>query len=73
MSKAGRAEIVRDDGANVRNSPAGIWRTRFPKGVRVRKAGECHFANGLHWEKIDVGYRTGGADPYGTVMLKDVQ
>ncbi len=67
------AEIVCDEGANVRNEPGGIWRTWFPKGIRVRKIGECRTANGLQWEKIDGGYWIARADVTGTVMLKDVE
>ncbi len=70
---AGWAEIVCDDGANVRNSPAGIWRTWFPKGVRVHKTGECRQAHGLQWEKVDGGYWIAKADAYGTVLLKNVE
>ena len=73
MAQPGWAEIVCDDGANVRNAPDGIWRTWFPKGVRIHKAGECQPANSLQWEKIDGGYWIARADAFGTVMMKDVE
>lgn len=73
MSKSGWAEIVCNDGANVRNSPAGRFVTWFPKGIRVHKAGVCKTASGLIWEKIDGGYWIAKADSFGTVMLKDVE
>ena len=72
-SKPGWAEIVCEDGANVRNDPAGIWRTWFPKGIRVHKMGIYRTANGLTWEKIDGGYWIARADAADTVMLKDVE
>lgn len=72
MAQPGWAEIVCDDGANVRDDPAGRFVTWFPKGVRVHKAGECKHANGLQWEKIDGGYWIARADAAGTVMLKDM-
>ncbi len=72
MSKPGWAEIVCDDGANVRNEPSGIWRTWFPKGIRVWKTGECRTANGLQWEKIVGEYWIARADAFGTAILKDV-
>lgn len=68
----GWAEIICDDGANVRNEPAGIWRTWLPKSIRVHKTGECQLANGLQWEQIDGGYWIAKKDPFGTVMLEDV-
>ena len=67
------AEIVCDDGANVRDAPADKFVTWFPKGVRIHKTGDCRFANGLLWEKIDGNYWIVRADSYGTVMLKDVE
>lgn len=73
MNSPGWAEIVCDDGANVRNNPAGILRTWFPKGVRVQKSGECRTANGLQWEKIDGGYWIAKVDAFGSVILKDVE
>ena len=73
MSKPGWAEIICNDGANVRNAPGGIWRTWFPKGIRVHKTGECRPANDLQWEKIDGGYWIARTDVLGTVILKDVE
>lgn len=73
MSQPGWAEIVCDDGANVRNEPAGIWRTWLPKGIRVHKAGECQPANGLQWEKIDGNFWIARADATGTMILKNVE
>ncbi len=73
MAHPGWAEIVCDDGANVRNDPAGRFVTWFPKGVRVHKTCECRPANGLQWEKIDGGYWIARSDIVGTVMLKDVE
>ena len=73
ISKPGWVEIICDDGSNVRNNPGGIWRTWFPKGVRVRKTGECQTANGLQWEKIDGGYWIARADTLGTTILRNVE
>ncbi len=72
-SAPGWAEIVCDDGANVRNDPGEVWRTWFPKGIRVHKCGECQPANGLLWEKIDGSYWIARTDITGTVILKDVE
>ena len=72
VSVEGWAEIVCDDGANVRKEPAGQFETWFPKGVRVYKVGECRTANGLLWEKIISGHWIARADVTGTKMLEDV-
>ena len=73
MSKPGWTEVICDDGANVRDAPAGRFATWFPKGIRVRKTGVCQTAGSLVWERIDGGYWIARSDAYGTVMLKDVE
>lgn len=72
-SKPGWAEIVCDDGVNVRVTPAGRFVTWFPKGIRVHKSGVCWIANGLIWEKMNGDYWIARSDAYGTVILKDVE
>ena len=71
-SANGWAEIVCEDGANVRDEAGGKFVTWLPKGIRVYKVGECKTANGLVWEKINGGYYVARADVTGTVMLEDV-
>ena len=71
-SSPGWAEIVNELGANVRGKPGGVWRTWFPKGVRVHKTGNCERANELLWEEIDGGYYIARYDSDYTVILKDV-
>ena len=72
-SVPGWAEVVCDDGANVRESPGGAWKTWLPQGVRVRKTGETVITNGLPWEKLDSGLWVARSDAVGTVILKDVE
>ena len=72
-SKPGWAEVVCDDGANVRDAPAGRFVTWFPKEIRVHKSGVYRTANGLIWEKVDGEYWIARADAYGSVILKDVE
>ena len=72
-SKEGWAEVVCEDGANVRLSDGSFkYETWFPKGVRIHKIGEQMVHNNLTWEKIDGGYCVARFDLTGTVMLKDV-
>ncbi len=49
---------------------AGKFVTRFPKGIRVHKAGIYQTSNGLIWKKIDGEYWIARADIYGTALLK---
>lgn len=72
LSARGWAEVVCDFGVNVRGEPAGVWRTWFPKGVRVYKTGHCEEANGLLWEQIEGGYYVARTDSENTILLKDV-
>ncbi len=72
-SVAGWAEIICEDGANVRLSPGGEYKTWLPKGIRVQKIGQTSIANGLVWEEITGGLYIARADSTGTVMLEDIE
>lgn len=71
-SGEGWAEVVNDLGVNVRGEPGGVWRTWFPKGVRVHKVGHVEVVNDLIWEQIDGGYWIARNDSENTVLLADV-
>lgn len=72
-SAPGWAEVVCEFGANVRQTPGGIWRTWLPKGIRVYKTGICKRENELLWEQITGGYYIARYDSDQTVLLKDVE
>ena len=73
-SASGWAEVVCEDGANVRLADGTFnYKTWFPKGVHVHKIGETMRYNGLTWEKIDGGYCIARSDFTGTIILKDVE
>ncbi len=68
----GWAEVVCEDGANMRTLPAGSLKSWLPKGVRVHLTGNSSVANTLTWLEIDGGYWIARADSKGTVLIEDI-
>lgn len=68
----GWAEIVCEDGANMRTLPAGSLKSWLPKGVRVHLTGNSSVANNLTWFEIVGGYWVARADSEGTVLIEDI-
>ncbi len=66
------AEIVCEDGANMRTLPAGSLKSWLPKGVRVHLTGNSSVANNLTWFEIVGGYWVARADSEGTVLIEDI-
>ena len=68
----GWAEIVCEEGANMRTLPAGSLKSWLPKGVRVHLTGNSSVANGLTWVEIEGGYWVARVDSEGTVLIEDI-
>jgi len=68
----GWAEVVCEDGANMRMLPAGSLKSWLPKGVRVHLTGNSSVANTLTWHEIDGGYWIARIDSEGTHILEDL-
>ena len=71
-SSTGWAEIVCEDGVNMRTLPAGSLKSWLPKGVRVHLTGNSSVANKLTWHEIDGSFWIARADSEGTVLIEDI-
>ena len=71
-SSTGWAEVVCEEGANMRTLPAGSLKSWLPKGVRVHLTGITSVANNLTWVEIVGGYWVARADSEGTVLIEDI-
>jgi hypothetical protein len=73
VSSTGWAEVVCEEGANMRETPAGALKTWIPKGVRVHLTGNSSVANNLTWVEIDGGYWVARVDSEGTTLIEGAQ